>query len=223
MEDNLEDNLKNNSEKLSAHDIQSLILDSQQYKKLKIISIFGLEFDVTTIVLSIIAIALWTMMWIFFGIFKIVEYSQIFFILYIIIVIVNAVNASTDIADVETERLQQTTQQNFIQGGIAVFILLFVFLYNINLDPEDKTQIYIVLSLCLIIASLSMVILNVKNNNKNIRLTRKVQQLLYNQGLVFFLFAIFVIFMAKRTDSQQTKLEVNSEDANIKQNPVIKV
>ena len=67
-----------------------------------------------------------------------------------------------------------------------------------------------------------MVILNVKNNNKNIRLTRKVQQLLYNQGLVLFLFAIFIIFMAKRTDSQQTPIEINAEDNVIKQNPVVK-
>jgi len=201
-----------NKKKLTPVDIQTLISDSQQYKKLPTVKIFGLEIDTMTIVLSIFAILLWSVLWFGFGIFKIVKYSYLFYILYIIIVIVNAINSSTDIADVETERLQQTTQQNFIQGGIAIFILLFVFLYNINLDSQDKTQIYIVLSLCLMISSLSMIMLNVKNDNKNIRLTRKIQQLLYNQGLILFIFAIFFIFMYKRTDSQQTTMNINAED-----------
>ena len=212
----------NNKEKLTTQDIQNLISDSQQYKKLKTVTIFGLELDATSLVISIVAIILWVMIWYFFDIFKIVRYSEIFFTMYIILVIVNAINSATDVADVETERLQQATQQNFIQGGIAVFILAFVFLYNINLDDEDKTQIYIVLTICLIISSLSLIIINVKNNSKNIRLVRKVQQLLYNQGLILFLLAIFIIFMYKKTDMKQTDLNTNSEDKDTKDRRYLK-
>jgi len=192
------DNSNKSSSKLTPEDIQSLIEEgSNKLAKLKTLNIFGIEIDLESLIVIIIATILWLLLWVGFNIFNIVSYAEFFFILYIIIILINLANSATDVPDLETERLQQSSQQSFIQGGIAVFILAFVFLYNINMDEEDRTKVYRVLIIALIISCLSIIILNVKNDPVNIRFVRKIQQMLYNQGLILFLLALFMVYRFK--------------------------
>jgi hypothetical protein len=101
------------------------------------------------------------------------------------------------VSDAESERTHLSSQQSFIQGGMAVFILAFVFLYNIQMNEQDKLKVYQILIISLIISSFAIIILNLKNEPSNIRFVRKMQQLLYNQGLVLFILALFMIFRFK--------------------------
>ena len=186
-----------NKNKLTAEDIKTLITENDKLKKLPSINIFGLTFDEESVIVVIISIILWSLLWYGFNIFGIISYAEYFYILYIIIILINLANSAGDVPDVETERLQQSSQQSFIQGGIAIFILAFVFLYNINMDEVQRTEVYRVLILSLLIASLSIIIINVKNDSINIRFVRKMQQMLYNQGLILFLLGLLMIYRFK--------------------------
>ena len=190
-------NSKNDKQQLSSEDIKSLIDESDNFKTLKTVNIFGFKVDVESIIVIIIAFVLWFFLWIFFNIFGIVSYAEFFFILYVIILLINLANSATNIPDVETERFQQSSQQSFIQGGMAVFILAFVFLYNIKMEEEQRTEIYRVLIMSLLVSSLSIIIVNVKNDSVNIRFVRKIQQMLYNQGLILFLLGLYMIYKFK--------------------------
>lgn len=186
-----------NKNKLTSEDIKNLISDSDNFTKLKVFNIFGIQIDIESLIVVIIAIILWTVLWFAFNIFKIISYSEYFFILYIIIILINLLNSATNVPDVETERIQQSSQQSFIQGGIAIFILAFIFLYNIKIDEKYKTEIYRILIISLLVSSLSIIIINVKNNSINIRFVRKMQQMIYNQGLILFILGLFMIYKFK--------------------------
>ena len=109
----------------------------------------------------------------------------------------NFYNSATNISDVESERVNIASQQSFIQGGIAVFILPFVFLYNIPMEDIDKTHIYVILITALMVSSLSIIIVNLQNISTNIRFVRKIQQSLFNQGLILFMLALFMVYRVK--------------------------
>lgn len=185
------------NKKLSQTDVKDLISESEQFKKLPSIDLGFIKIDTQSMIISIVALIAWFLLWFYFNIFSIVPYSEVFFIFYICILIINLVNSANDIPDVESERLQINSQQNFIQGGIAVFILAFVFLYNIKMGEPERINIYKVLIICLIISSFGIILINVKNNSKNIRTVRKIQQFLYNQGLVLFILSLFMIYTYK--------------------------
>ena len=65
------------------------------------------------------------------------------------------------------------------------------------MDEVQRTEVYRVLILSLLIASLSIIIINVKNDSINIRFVRKMQQMLYNQGLILFLLGLLMIYRFK--------------------------
>jgi len=185
------------TKKLTSLDIQNLLEDSSKLKDVPTFNIFGLRIDKTSLYVVIIATIIWTILWLSFKIFGIVNYSEIFFIIYIIITLFNLFNSATNVSDIETERMNMSSQQSFIQGGIAVFILAFVFLYNITMDENKRTQIYKVLIISLIISCTAIFLINVKNTPTNVRFVRKIQQMLYNQGLVLFLLGLYMIYEFK--------------------------
>ena len=191
----MEDELEN--KKLSQTDIKDLISESEQFKKLPSIDIGIATLDIQSTYITIYALVVWFLIWYSFDIFSIVPYSSVFFIFYILILIMNLFNSANDVPDVESERVNIASQQNFIQGGLAVFILAFVFLYNVKMDEKHQIDVYKILIICLIVTSLGIIIVNVKNKSKNIRSVRKIQQFLYNQGLVLFILGLFVIYVYK--------------------------
>ena len=185
--------------KLSATDIQNMLDDNDKLKKLPTLNIFGLKVDTQSFSVVIIALILWLILWLSFGIFTIVPYANVFFIIYIFISITNLFNSAIDVSDVESERMNMSSQQNYIQGAISIFILAFVFLYNVKMDDESAKQTYKVLIISLMISCVAIIIINVKNISKNIRFVRKIQQMVFNQGLILFLLALFMIYKFKVT------------------------
>ena len=185
------------TKKLTTHDIQNLLEESDKLKDVPKFNILGLSVDRASFYVVIIALIIWTILWLSFKFFGIINYAEIFFIIYIIITLFNLFNSATNVSDIETERMNMASQQSFIQGGIAVFILAFVFLYNVNMDENKRTQVYKVLIISLLISCSAIILINVKNNPSNVRFIRKIQQMLYNQGLVLFLLGLYTIYEFK--------------------------
>lgn len=189
--------------KLTSAEIDELLSESDKFKKLDSIVFLGKEWDVQSLWAFIIGIVTWVIFWRLFNLsdifksWKAENVGRITFVFYIIISFVNFFNSANDVPDVESERVNIASQQSFIQGGIAVFILAFVFLYNIPMDERDKTHIYVILITCLIVSCVSIFIINVQNVSTNIRFVRKIQQSLYNQGLILFMLALFMIYIVK--------------------------
>ena len=188
--------------KLNEKDVKDLLYKSEQFTKLKTITIFGLEFDIHSIIITLLGIILWILIWKYCNIFGVVSYADYFFMAYIIISLLNLLNSSIDASDITSEINQQSIQQSFIQGSLAIFILLFVFLYNFKIDTEDQTDIYRLLAISLLIGCISIIIIDIQNNSINIRLIRKIQQTLYNQALIIFLLALYMFYGFKTSGHQ---------------------
>jgi hypothetical protein len=194
---------KNVENKLSSQEIEDLLAESDKFQKLSSFEYLGKEWDTQSFWAFIIGIGTWIVFWKLFNLGYIFKswnaewIGHLTFILYIIISFMNFFNSATNVSDVESERVNIAAQQSFIQGGIAVFILPFVFLYNIPMEDTDKTHIYVILITALMVSSLAIIIVNVQNVSTNIRLVRKIQQSLFNQGLILFMLALFMVYIVK--------------------------
>ena len=198
------------SKELTSEDVQNLISESENLRKLPTINILGLELDRQTSFVTVGSIIVWVIIWKFFGIFNIVgkHISILFLIIFIFISLLNLYNSATDVPDSSSEREKLSGQQYFIQGGLAVFILLLVFLYNIPMDVEYKNKIYKILLISLISTCVGTIVINVRNESENIRLVRKIQQAFYNQGIILFIFCLVLIYMSFKSEP---KLESKSK------------
>lgn len=192
------------SKELTSEDVQNLISESEELRKLPTMPIFfgafGPEVDTQTFWVTLGSIIVWLLIWGFYKIHKIVNnyISMLFMFLFIGISILNLINSATDVPDSASEREKFSSQQYYIQGGLSIFILLLVFLFNIPIsDKEDKDKVYKILIISLISTCLGTIIINVKNESVNIRLVRKIQQSLYNQGIILFVFCLVLIYLYK--------------------------
>lgn len=186
----------NDTNILRAVDINTLLAEQDKFRKLPTISIFGIDIDYDSIIIFSIFLVIWTALWYFLKINTMFKHTYIFFILYIIISIFNIFNSATDVSDIESSKVQLEIQSTLIQGGLGIFILLFVFLYNIKIHMNDIKDIYKLLIVNLIITSLSILIINTKNNSRNIRILRKIFQNIFNMGVVFFIMSLYMIFLS---------------------------
>lgn len=187
------------SSELTPEDIQKLISDAENetFKKLPAIKICNYELDLQSFHVFWITVMLWIIIWFTFKIFKLVNYAEYFFWFYILISFLNFYNSATNVSDAETERININSQQSFIQGGLSVFILAFVFLSNISIPEEQKTSIYIILAISLIICTIGVILINIKNESVNIRFVRKIQQSVYNQAVILFMLGLYMIYTFK--------------------------
>ena len=189
--------------KITQQEIDDLLAESDKFQKLNSYQFLGKEWDTQSFWAFIIGIITWIVFWKLFNlgyVFKSWNASWIghlTFIFYVIVSFINFFNSATNVSDVESERVNIASQQSFIQGGIAVFILPFVFLYNIPMEDTDKTHIYVILITALLVTSLATIIVNVQNISTNIRFVRKVQQSLFNQGLILFMLGLFMVYIVK--------------------------
>ena len=192
------------SKELTSEDVQNLISESENLRKLPTINILGLELDRQTSFVTVGSIIVWVIIWKFLG----KHISILFLIIFIFISLLNLYNSATDVPDSSSEREKLSGQQYFIQGGLAVFILLLVFLYNIPMDVEYKNKIYKILLISLISTCVGTIVINVRNESENIRLVRKIQQAFYNQGIILFIFCLVLIYMSFKSEP---KLESKSK------------
>ena len=194
---------KNVENKLTTQEIEDLLAETDKFQKLSSFQFLGKEWDMQSLGAFVIGIITWVFFWKLFNLsyvfksWKAEWVGSLTFVLYLLVSFMNFYNSATSISDVESERVNIAAQQSFIQGGIAVFILPFVFLYNIPMEDTDKTHIYVILITALMVSSLSIIIVNVQNISTNIRFVRKLQQSLFNQGLILFMLALFMIYLVK--------------------------
>ena len=181
---------------LKASDVNKLLEEQDKFRHLPSLNIFGTDIDYDSLIIFSLFIIIWLFLWNVLNIKSMFKYSFIFFILYIAISIFNIFNSATDIPDIETSRVQLEVQSTLIQGGLGIFILVFVFLYEIKINQNDIKDIYKLLIINLIITSLSIIIFSVKNSSRNIRIMRKTYQNLFNMGVVYFIMALYMIFLS---------------------------
>lgn len=176
---------------LSVEDVKSILAENDKYKKLPT-TIFDLDLQSTET--TIVIILIWIVLWMTLGLFKITGQFGIYvFYGYIALCVFNLVNSATDVSDSDSERINLATQQNYIQGGLSIFIMLLVFLANIPLESKTRMNIYVLIILSLLICCTSIAIINLKNTSINIRYVRKIQQGLFNQSLFLFVLCLLIM------------------------------
>lgn len=191
------------SKKLSSEDIKNLITESEKFKNLPAIHLGDLVLDLQSFFVAIISIVIWIIIWFVFNLWNIVPFAKYFFFAYLFLTLLNLYNSATNVSDPETERVNLNSQQSFIQGGLSVTILAFVFLSNISIQDDQKTNIYKVLINSLIICSIGIIVINIKNESVNIRFVRKIQQSLYNMSIVLFIMSLYMIFVYKTNNAKK--------------------
>jgi hypothetical protein len=135
---------KNVENKLSSQEIEDLLAESDKFQKLSSFEYLGKEWDTQSFWAFIIGIGTWIVFWKLFNLGYIFKswnaewIGHLTFILYIIISFMNFFNSATNVSDVESERVNIAAQQSFIQGGIAVFILPFVFSVLFELSHTES-------------------------------------------------------------------------------------
>jgi hypothetical protein len=77
---------------------------------------------------------------------------------------------------------------------MGVIIILYVFLYNIQMDSNLRLISYKLLTLVLVLCSFGIIKYALKNDTKNIRVVRIFSEKFYNQSIILFIFSLFVIY-----------------------------
>jgi len=183
---------------LSAKDIDQLVENTAQFRNLPSVDVLGVSLDRDALYVFLFSVVLFSIIFFAFGIINIVKYAPVFYFAFLAISVFNLFNSSTDVSDVDTEKVQQSAQQAFFQGGVAVFILVFVFVNNLEIkDKHDIRQIYLILIITMIISALSLISIEFKNNSEQVRIVRLVNQSFYNMALVMFVLTLFMIWNFK--------------------------
>jgi hypothetical protein len=187
---------KTDSTILRAIDIKNLLNEQEKFRKLPSINILGNDIDYDSFIIFTVFLLIWIFLWYFLNINSLFKHAYIFFILYFIVSIFNIFNSANDIPDIESSKVALEVQSTLIQGGMGIFILVFIFLFEINIHKEDIINIYKILIINLLLTSLSILIVNTKNNSRNIRIVRKVVQNIFNMGVIFFMISLYMIFLS---------------------------
>jgi hypothetical protein len=185
----------NNKEGLTANEINDLLQESK-FKSNPSVQIFGKSVSIDALTITSISIFVWILIWKVFGLFNLGNYSIAFFILNIFLEILNIFNSSTDTEiNVETEVGYLQNVITRIIGVFGIIILVFVFLFNIQMNNDIKNTCYKILSIVLIYFAISLFIIEPKNDTRNIRNIRLIIEKFYNQGIILFMLTIYFIYL----------------------------
>jgi hypothetical protein len=190
------------SDLLSSKDIKDIInqpIADNNVIKLPLLNIFGNEVDVKSFRIFLYSVIIWSVLSAFLLYLKIWQpYFTFFYYLFIGLSIFNLLNSPDDlIKDQNTLMLETQSQDNFIQGTISIFAILYVFLGGMKIKEDDKSIIYKLLTIALLISATSLFIYNHTNDSVNISTIKKVKQTLFNQALVLFCMSLFLIFRSQ--------------------------
>jgi len=184
-------------ESLTASDINNILNQEEliNYKPLPYVEIFGKKVNLDALIISSISIILWICIWKFFNLFEIGTYSLIFFFMYIALIIFNIFNSSIDTErNLELATYEIEKQVTDGEAAMGVIIILYVFLYNIQMDSNLRLISYKLLTLVLVLCSFGIIKYALKNDTKNIRVVRIFSEKFYNQSIILFIFSLFVIY-----------------------------
>lgn len=185
----------NNKEGLTANEINDLLQEAK-FKPIPTVKIFGKTVGIEPLTITSISIFVWILLWKVFGLFNLGNYSIAFFILYIFLEILSLFNSSID-TDISVETEVEYLQNIIIRiiGVFGIIILVFVFLFNIQMNNDIKNTCYKILSIVLIYFAISLFMIDPKNEPENIRNIRLIVQKFYNQGIILFMLAIYFIYL----------------------------
>jgi hypothetical protein len=169
--------------------------------KLPILNILGINVDVDTFKIFVVSMISWIFIiciLFFTGLWE--KYFIYFILFYYVLAFLNLINNSNNVvSDQAISLLQIQGQDNFVQGSISMFILVFVFLDSIKIpNPKDRFKIYKLLIITLLLSATSLFVYNYKNDTRNIRALRKTKQFLFNQSLVLFCICLYMIFRTQQ-------------------------
>lgn len=184
-------------ESLTASDINNILNQEEliNFKPLPYVEFFGKKVNLDSLIISSVSIILWICLWKFFNLFEIGTYSLIFFFMYIALIIFNIFNASIDTErNLELATYEIDKQVTNGEAAMGVIIILYVFLYNIQMDSNLRLISYKLLTIVMILCSLAIIKYALKNDTKNIRIVRIVSEKFYNQSIILFIFSLIVIY-----------------------------
>lgn len=182
-----------NKDKDSA-ELQKLI-EQANYTKAPTVFFLNTEIDVTSMIIIIVSLVLWTILWFSFGLFKINKYGIIVFLAYFVYCIHQVFSSDIMVADTAKSEEFLYEKENFIQNGLNICMFLLVFLYAIKIDGKIKKNIYLVQTIAIILMIIPCALINTRNIGYNFRLLRKVKGSFYNKGLFLFLYAVILLLL----------------------------
>ena len=173
----------------------------ESLNKLPILNILGINVDVDTFKIFIISMVSWLFIiciLFFTGLWE--KYFIYFILFYYVLAFLNLINNSNNVvSDQAISLLEIQGQDNFVQGSISMFILVFVFLDSIKIpNVKDRFKIYKLLIITLLLSATSLFVYNYKNDTRNIRILRKTKQFIFNQSLVLFCICLYMIFRTQQ-------------------------
>jgi hypothetical protein len=184
------------NDKLSAKDVNKLINKEVINIDIPSIHLFGKNVSLDSIKITILSIILWTVIFYFFGLFKINKYSIIFFIIYILIELFNLFNDPIKIhTNVELTTFINQGQLERTQTLFAILILLIIFLFNFKSDNEYKGQIYKIYLIILFLLFLSFFRYDMKSIFRNVKNVTQFSNQTYNQCIILFIYVLYLIFI----------------------------
>jgi len=184
------------NDKLSAKDVNKLINKEVINIDIPSIHLFGKNVSLDSIKITILSIILWTVIFYFFGLFKINKYSIIFFIIYILIELFNLFNDPIKIhTNVELTTFINQGQLERTQTLFAILILLIIFLFNFKSDNEYKGQIYKIYLIILFLLFLSFFRYDMKSIFRNVKNVTQFSNQTYNQSIILFIYVLYLIFI----------------------------
>lgn len=188
-------NNKQEEEGLTADEINNLLQEAK-FRTIPTVKIFGKTIGTDALIISLVSVFIWILIWKVFGLFSLGNYSIIFFIAYIIIAIVNIFNSSTD-TEISVEMAVGELQNEIVRiiGVFGVIILVFVFLFNIQMNNDVKNTCYKLLTIVLTFFAISLIKIDPKNDSRNIRNIRLIIQKFYNQGVILFMLTLYFIYV----------------------------
>lgn len=196
--------MSNNNENLYANEINDIVALQNSVIEFPTISIFGKKIDKDNLIITGVILVMWTIIWVFFGFFKIHKNAIFFYILFIILSIVNSLNLSEYIrVDPETEEYNYQRQINNIAGTIGIFVLLLVFVFNLSIDENVKILVSKILTVTLIISCLAIYIYTVKYETRNFKILTLLSQKFFNQSIVLFMLALYIIYTGLNVKNNQ--------------------
>jgi hypothetical protein len=176
--------------------INTILNQDISFKKLSSIKIDNLDIAKDNLVISSIFIFIWIFIWFVFRFFDIGNYVIFFFILYILIEIYNIIKSATTI---ETNNTFSSVKYNdAISKGetfLCIMVILYIFVFNMNLDHENKKIIYKLLSVILGFSCLLLFKIKFKDNSRNMRNLILIDKKINNQIIILFMMCIYLIFI----------------------------
>lgn len=184
---------KNVVENVDENKLKQLI-GNANYIPTPSITISGIEVDKISTTVIILSIITWIFIWFKFNIFNVSRYGVYIFVGYIIYCISQIFLSDVDININSSRELDKLVlREEFIQSGLNIFILFFVFIYAIKIPETQRNNIYKIQSILIFLTILSVILTSSRHDPVQYKILRKIKGSLYNKSIFLFLLCFIVL------------------------------